>query len=608
MASTLKYPKTEKKVVVDEYHGIKVEDPYRWLEDPDSEATQAWVKEQVGLTDGYFEKECKIRAEITARQMEMQNYEKFGIPFKRGKHYFFFRNDGLQNHYVWSSVIVVLYKQSSLDGEASALLDPNKFSKDGTASLGVTKFSDNAELVAYGVKRSGSDWTTIKVRRVSDCEDFKDELSWCLIVVVASSDVLPAFLDTQRLKLLQGKMIRISREGPLKNVVKVIDNFDALYEYIHNVGDEYWFRTNKEAPCYKIVKFDINYALILIGEIGRSSCSWVDLVGVRADDLVAWQSESKDWVTVVPEKELVVLEDATVANGSFLVTQHLEHVKNKITLLDLDGKLIKDKFEMPEVASLSISAHHKQTEIFYKFTSFLYPGTVMHYDIESGKTTKFKETIVKGFKPEDYVATQAFFESKDKTKVPMFIVHKKAIDPKNPKGEDLSASNDYSALSMHVIVMKDEDDDDDDGPHPTLMYGYGGFNISLTPSFSISRLVWMQHFNGIYAVPNLRGGGDKDEFEALRAISPCHNVQEGVQYPAVLVTTADHDDRVSPLHSYKFISALQDKAGKDNKQPLLIRIEVKAGHGGGKPLSKQIEEISDVYAFMARNIGAKWQK
>mmetsp|Transcript_20085 Transcript_20085/g.27991 ORF Transcript_20085/g.27991 Transcript_20085/m.27991 type:complete len:301 (-) Transcript_20085:245-1147(-) len=297
----------------------------------------------------------------------------------------------------------------------------------------------------------------------------------------------------------------------------------------------------------------------------------------------------------------------------------------------------------------------------------------MHYDIESDKTVKFKETVVKGFRPEDYVATQVFYESKDKTKIPMFIVHNKAISPQKMKGS-----------------------------HPTLLYGYGGFNISLKPSFSISRLVWMQHFYGVYAVPNLRGGGeygekwhnagtklkkqnvfddfqyaakyliaagytspdklaiwggsnggllvgacanqapelygcavaavgvldmlrfhkftigyawcsdygnadeDKEEFEALYKISPCHNVREDVQYPAMLITTADHDDRVSPLHSYKYISALQDKAGAANKRPLLIRIEVKAGHGGGKPLSKQIEEISDVFAFMARNLGATW--
>uniref|UniRef100_A0A7S0DI93 Prolyl endopeptidase n=1 Tax=Amorphochlora amoebiformis TaxID=1561963 RepID=A0A7S0DI93_9EUKA len=643
----------------------------------------------------------------------MQNYEKFGVPFKRGSRYFFYKNDGLQNHYV-------LYKQNDLkSANPEILIDPNKLSEDGTAALGTTKLSETANLIAYGVKRSGSDWSTIRVRNVQDSKDLKDEISWVKFSSISwisdhgffysryptpkafqkgdntfkrgeetdalshqalyyhqigtdqSSDPLvfqpsdPKWMisgevtvDNKRVlvtiskdcdpvnKLLYFDLDKWNRKSKVdeKDMVRVIDTFEAGYNYVYNVKDTFWFMTNYKAPCYQIVKFDITK-----------------------------KQDPSSWTVVVPERKLVVLEDCDVVNNKYLAVVHLEHVKNKLTLLDLEGKVVKESFEYPKVCCLSISAHHDQKEIFYKYTSFLYPGTVMHYDLETKKTTKFKETVVKGFDPEQYVASQVFFESKDKTKIPMFVCHKKNIKP-----------------------------DTKQGGHPTLLYGYGGFNISIKPSFSIVRLVWMQHFGGISAIANIRGGGEygehwhksgtklqkqnvfddfqcagkhlvnmgytkprmlatlggsngglltaacanqapelfgccvvavgvldmlrfhkftigyawcsdygnadekKEEFEALYKISPYHNVRAGVQYPSILVTTADHDDRVSPLHSYKYISALQDIAGPTNKRPLLIRIEEKAGHGGGKPLSKQIEEVSDMYAFIARSLSATW--
>ena len=718
-ASGVVYPVTAKKPVKDEYHGTTVTDNYRWLEDPGSAETKAWVASQVRTTDAYVEANCAAKAKIKARQLEMQNYVKFGMPFKRGKRYFFFKNDGLQNHYV-------LYKQAFLDGKEEVLIDPNKLSDDGTASLGVMKFSESAELLAYGVKRSGSDWTSIRVRRVGDCADLSDELSWVKFSSIAwfydegffyskyptpkayargedkdfkrgeeTDNLANQALYYHRIGTDQTADVRVfaaednpkwmvggavtndnktlllsisdscdpvnrlyfadlggwtpgEPESKRKKLVicKAVDTFEAGYDYVHNESERFWFRTNRGAPCYKLVSFELK----------------------DADAPARWE-------TIVAERKQVVLEDVDCVGGPGgvkFVTCHLEHVKNKIAMVDLEGKVIKDSFELPEVACVSVSSTHKSDEMFFKYYSFLYPGTIMHYSVKTGATTKFKETIIKGYDPSQFVATQVFYKSKDGTRVPMFVVHKRSVRP------------------------------DTKNPPPTLMYGYGGFNISLKPGFRVSSIVWMQHFDGVYAVPNIRGGGEygeewhqagtklrkqnvfddfqwaakwliangyasparlaisggsngglltaacanqapelfgcavvqvgvldmlrfhrftigyawcsdygnadenKDEFEALYKISPAHNVRDNVQYPAVLVTTADHDDRVSPLHSYKFIAALQDKAGPANKKPLLIKIEVKAGHGAGKPLAKQIEESAAIYSFIAKSVGATW--
>lgn len=695
--------------VENDYHGTKISDPYVWLEDPDSEETKAFVEQQNAITMPYLA-ECETRENFKNRLTELWDYPKYRCPFKRGSKYFYFHNSGLQNQ-------SVMYVQDTLDSVPEVFLDPNNLSEDGTIALVGRSFSDNGELFAFSLSHKGSDWVTIKFMKVCGKEQLPDVLENAKFTSMAwthdnkglfynryptaskadgtvtdlnlnqrlyyhvlgtkqSEDVLCCeFPDHPKWSMGAevsdcGKYLVLTpHEGcaPVNRLFycdlekykdglqdasgqlpyeKVVDNFDAEYEYITNEGTLFTFKTNLNAPLYKLINIDL------------------------------LKPEMEHWTTLVEEDERDVLQWAACVKQNLLVLCYLHDVKNLLYLHNMSGERIMC-FPLDIGSIVGFTGRKKDSEIFYQFTSFLSPGIIYHCDLtqENFKPKVFRETMVKGFDQSNYQTIQVFYPSKDGTQIPMFIVHKK----------DISL----------------------DGSHPVFLYGYGGFNISITPSFSVSRVVFMRYLGGIIAVPNLRGGGEygekwhqagcfgnkqnvfddfqhaaiyliqqkytspekiaicggsnggllvgacinqrpelfgcaisqvpvmdmlkfhkftighawttdfgnpdtKEDFEWLIKYSPLHNIkipQNGAQYPSLLLLTADHDDRVVPLHSLKYIAQLHHVIGDYNKQtnPLLIRVDTKAGHGFGKPTSKIIQEYSDIFAFIARNLRLKWQ-
>ncbi|HEY9649548.1 MAG TPA: prolyl oligopeptidase family serine peptidase [Coleofasciculaceae cyanobacterium] len=677
---TLNYPFSHKVDQIDDYHGTKVADPYRWLEDPDSEETKAWVEAQNNVTFGYLG-EIPVRETIKQRVTQLWNYEKYGIPFKEGNRYFYFKNDGLQNQ-------SVLYTLTSLDAEPTVLIDPNTLSEDGTIALSGLSISEDGNLMAYGLSTSGSDWNEWKVRDVETCTDCSDHLKWVKfsgaswthdgqgffycrydepnettkledlnyyqklyyhkLGTLQSEDVLIYHRPDQKEWMFgagvteDGRylIISVDRGTDPKNlvfykdlqipeapVVELISEFEANYSFIDNDGSVFWFRTDLNAPRGRVIAIDIN------------------------------NSSSENWQEIIPQAD-ETLEGVGVLNNQF-VADYLKDARSSIKIFDLQGVFVRE-VELPGIGSAGgFGGKRHDTETFYSFTSFTTPSTIYHYDMVSGKSTIFRKPTV-DFNPEDYETTQIFYSSKDGTQVPMFITHKKGLKL--------------------------------DGKNPTYLYSYGGFNISLTPSFSVSKLVWME-MGGVYAMPNIRGGGEygeewheagiklnkqnvfddfiaaaewliehqytspeklaiaggsnggllvgacmtqrpdlfaaalpdvgvmdmlrfhkftigsawcsdygspdnPEEFNALYAYSPLHNLKPGTSYPATLISTADHDDRVVPAHSFKFAATLQEVHVGEN--PVLIRIETKAGHGAGTPTAKIIEEIADEWAFLVK--------
>jgi len=710
MSSTIAYPAIRRdENYYNSYHGKSIADPYSWLEDPDSEETKTFVEEQNKITTEYL-KNCEVKEKFYARLKDLWNYPKYGCPFKRGQRYFYFFNSGLQNQ-------SVLYVQESWGAKPEKFLDPNELAPDGTISIKSYSFSEDSSLFAYMLSKNGSDWCTIKFKNVATREDLPDVLEnvkfSCLdwthdnkgvfynrypkadgkqdgtetstnlhqklyyhyLGVDQSCDPLCVELPdnpkwmigaevsddgryvliivrngcdpVNKLYYVDLEKINYKIKGHLE-FVKVVDNFDAEYEFIANNGSVMTFKTNLEAPKYKLINIDFE------------------------------KPEAENWTTLIEESNVDVIEWAKCVKNDKLVVCFLHDVKNQLFVHNLsDGKRI---LQLPlDVGTITgCSGRRKDEEIFYKFTSFLTPGIIYHYNISEDVASKpkiFRQIEVEGFDSTQYQTDQVFFKSKDGTKIPMFIVHRKEITL--------------------------------DGSHPCLLYGYGGFNISITPSFSPSRVVFMQHLGGVFAVANIRGGGEygekwhragtfaekqnvfddfqaaaeflidrkytsnkkltiqggsnggllvaactnqrpdlfkcvicqvgvldmlkfhkftighawttdfgcsenKEEFEFLLRYSPLHNIvkpeKDGIQYPAMLLLTADHDDRVVPLHSFKFVAQLQHVIGSLDSQtnPLLIRIDTKAGHGGGKPTNMLIEESSDTYAFIARNVSANW--
>ncbi|MEQ8956655.1 MAG: prolyl oligopeptidase family serine peptidase [Coleofasciculus sp. C2-GNP5-27] len=676
----LNYPTTRQADQVDDYHGTNVADPYRWLEDPDSEETKAWVDAQNKVTFGYLE-DIPQRDSLKQRISLLWNYEKYGIPYKEGNRYFYFKNDGLQNQ-------SVLYTLTSLDGEPRVLIDPNTLSEDGTIALSGVAISDDGNRMAYGLSTSGSDWQEWKVRDVETGDDLSDHLKWVKfsgaswttdnqgffysrydepndatkledinyyhklyyhkLGTAQSDDLLIYHRPDQKEWMFNGAVtedghyliIYVSQGTDPKNlvfykdlqtpnspIVELISEFEANFSLIDNDGSIFWFQTDLDAPRSRVIAIDIHNP-------GR-----------------------ENWQELIPQAE-ETLEDVGVLNNQF-VADYLKDARSSIKIFDLNGAFVRE-VELPGIGSAGgFSGKRYDTETFYVFTSFTTPATIYRYDMETGDSSLFRQPTV-DFDPTQYETRQVFYPSKDGTQVPMFITHKKGL-----------------AL---------------DGNNPTYLYGYGGFNVSLTPSFSISNLVWME-MGGVYAIPNLRGGGEygedwhqagtklnkqnvfddfiaaaewlienqytrpqklaigggsnggllvgacmtqrpdlfraalpsvgvldmlrfhkftigwawcsdfgspenPEEFKALYAYSPLHNLKPGTAYPATLITTADHDDRVVPAHSFKFAAALQAAHSGDN--PVLIRIETKAGHGAGKPTAKIIEEIADKWAFLQR--------
>jgi prolyl oligopeptidase len=676
----LTYPTTHQADQVDDYHGTKVADPYRWLEDPDSDETKAWVEAQNKVTFGYLE-DIPQRESLKQRITKLWNYEKYGIPYKEGNRYFYFKNDGLQNQ-------SVLYTLTSLDGEPRLLIDPNTLSEDGTIALSGIAISDDGNRMAYGLSTSGSDWQEWKVRDVETGDDLSDHLKWVKFSGASwttdnqgffysrydepndatkledanyyhklyyhklgtdqSDDLLIYHRPDQKEWMFNGSVtedghyliIYVSQGTDPKNlvfykdlqtadspIVELISEFEANFSLIDNDGSIFWVQTDLDAPRGRVIAIDIH------------------------------NPARQNWQEIIPQAP-ETLEDVGVLNNQF-VADYLKDARSSIKIFDLNGAFVRE-VELPGIGSAGgFGGKRYDTETFYVFTSFTTPATIYRYDMVTGESSLFRQPTV-DFDPTQYETRQVFYPSKDGTQVPMFITHKKGL------------------------VL--------DGNNPTYLYGYGGFNVSLTPSFSISNLVWME-MGGVYGIPNLRGGGEygedwhqagtklnkqnvfddfiaaaewlienhytrpqklaigggsnggllvgacmtqrpdlfcaalpsvgvmdmlrfhkftigwawcsdfgspenPEEFKALYAYSPLHNLKPGTAYPATLITTADHDDRVVPAHSFKFAAALQAAHAGDN--PVLIRIETKAGHGAGKPTAKIIEEIADKWAFLQR--------
>ena len=688
-AQTLQYPPARKSDVVDDYHGTKVPDPYRWLEDPDAAESRAWIEAENRLTNAYLAA-IPARVAIRERLTKLWNYPKYGAPFRKAGRYFFFKNDGLQNQ-------SVLYQQASLAATPEALLDPNLLSADGTVAVSTVAVSEDGRLLAYGTSASGSDWEEFRVRDVATARDLPDHLKWVKfsgaswtkdgagffysrypepadkaltdvnrfqrlyyhrlgadqaqdVLVYERPDqpdwgmnaevtndgryaVLQVWLGTDRrnrvyyLDLRDAKHPRVTGD-----VVRLLDEFDASYAFVGNDGPLFYFLTDLDAPRKRVIAIDTRHP------------------------------ERARWREVLPQGP-DVLEGVQIIHERF-VAHYMRDASSRLRLFALDGRMLKD-LDLPTLGSVvSISGERKDGEMFYGFTSFLYPTTIFRYDFTAGVTSVFKAPAI-DFDPSGYETKQVFYASKDGTRVPMFITHKKGLTL--------------------------------DGSNATYLYGYGGFNISLTPSFSVAMLAWLE-MGGVYAVPNLRGGGEYGEewhqagmhdrkqnvfddfiaaaeyliaqrytstpklaiaggsnggllvgavmtqrpelfgaalpavgvmdmlrfhkftigwawvtdygsadsvaqFPYLYKYSPLQNLRPGTTYPATLVTTADHDDRVVPGHSFKFTAALQ--AAQAGPQPVLIEIETKAGHGAGKPTSKLIEEQADRLAFLVKNLAVE---
>jgi prolyl oligopeptidase len=683
--SPLTYPQARRSDQVDDYHGTKVADPYRWLEDTDSAETHAWVEAENKLTFSYLD-QIPYRQAIRDRLTKLWNYERFTTPSQYGGRYFFQHNNGLQNQNV-------LLVAESLNAEPRVLLDPNLLSADGTVALAGDAISDDGKLMAYAIAASGSDWTEWHVRDIDTGKDLSDDLKWVKFSGASWTKDNKGFYYSRYDEPKEGTVMRganyfqklyyhrlgttqsedkliyerpdnkemgfagnVTDDGhyliihvwqgtspknrlyykdlaqPESQVVKLLDDFDAQYQFIDNDGPVFWFQTDLDAPRGRLIAIDTRHP------------------------------ERANWKTLVPQGT-DKLEFSNVVNNSFLLG-YLKDARTEVRVHDLSGKLLRN-VDLPGIGTATgFGGKRKDKETFYDFTSFISPSTVYRYDPAAGKSAVYRQPKV-DFDPTRYETKQVFYNSKDGTRVPMFLTYKKGIKL--------------------------------DGQNPVLLYAYGGFDISLTPAFAVRNAVWLE-MGGVYAQPNLRGGGeygeewhqagmklkkqnvfddfiaaaewliankytstpklairggsngglligacvtqrpdlfgatlpevgvmdmlrfhkftigwawtsdygssdDPAEFKALYAYSPLHNLKPGTKYPPTLIATSDHDDRVVPGHSFKFAATMQaDQAGP---APVLIRIEVKAGHGAGKSVTKLIEETADTWAFVAHNLDMK---
>ena len=677
------YPETKKVDTVDTYFGTDVPDPYRWLEDDRSAETEAWVKAENKVTQSYLSK-IPFKEEIKQKLEKIWNYEKIGAPFKEGDYTYFYKNDGLQNQYV-----IYRYKTNADPSTAEVFLDPNNFSEDGTVSLGGLSFSEDGKLAAYSISEGGSDWRKVLVMNAETKEITEDTLidvkfsgiSWKknegfyyssydkpkgselsaktdqhkvyyhkLNSAQKNDELIFGGIPAQKHRYIgagtteDNKYLILSASNatsgnklyikdlskPGNSFTTILDTEDTNTSIIENVGSKLYLVTDKDAPNKKIVTVD------------------------------AANPTPENWVDFIPETENV-LSPSTA--GGYFFTEYMVDAVSQIKQYDYDGKLVRE-IQLPGIGSAGgFGAKKEETELYYSFTNYTTPGSIYKLNIKDGTSELFRKPAIQ-FNPEDYESKQVFYSSKDGTKVPMIITYKKGLEL--------------------------------NGKNPTMLYGYGGFDISLTPSFSITNAIWME-MGGVYAVPNLRGGGEygkkwhdggikmkkqnvfddfiaaaeyliaenytssdylairggsnggllvgatmtqrpdlmkvalpavgvmdmlryhtftagagwaydygtsedsKEMFDYIKGYSPVHNVKSGTKYPATLVTTGDHDDRVVPAHSFKFAAELQEKQASD--APVLIRIETDAGHGAGTPVSKQIEQTADIFAFTLYNMG-----
>ncbi len=676
----VKYPITAKADSIDTYFGTEVRDPYKWLEDDRSPQTEAWVKEQNKVTFGYLD-QIPFRKALKNRLEKLWNYEKISAPFKEGNYIYFYKNDGLQNQYV-------VYRQKD-GGEPQVFLDPNKFSEDGTTSLAGLNFTKDGSLAGYLISVGGSDWRKAIIMNVETKEILEDTLVDIKFSGISWKDndgfyyssydkpkgsELSAKTDQHKIYyhklgtrqksdelIFGGKpeekhryafasvtedgrylvlTASISTSGnklfikdltiPNSEFKTILDNTDTDSFIIENDGSKLYIVTNKDAPNQKVVVTDASNPV------------------------------PANWIDFIPETENVL---SVSTGGGYFFADYMVDAISKVYQYGYDGKLVRE-VKLPGVGSAGgFGGKREDKNLYFSFANYSTPDSSYKYNVETGEYQQYWKPEI-DFNPEDYESHQVFYDSKDGTKIPMMITHKKGLE-------------------LH-------------GKNPTILYGYGGFNISLTPSFSIANAVWMEQ-GGIYAVPNLRGGGEygkkwhdagtktgkqnvfddfiaaaeyliankytasdylairggsnggllvgatmtqrpdlmkvalpavgvldmlryhtftagagwaydygtseesQEMFEYLKGYSPVHNVRMGTNYPATLITTGDHDDRVVPAHSFKFAAELQEKQAGDN--PTLIRIETNAGHGAGTPVSKTIEQYADIFGFTLYTMG-----
>jgi prolyl oligopeptidase len=678
--AALTYPETAQVDTVDTYFGTDVPDPYRWLEDDQSTETAAWVTAQNKVTHGYLD-HITFRDKIKTRLEKLLDYERVYAPTQHGDHYYYYKNDGLQNQNV-------LYRSEEVGGASEVFLDPNTFREDGTISLGGASFSEDGSLFSYSISEGGSDWRKAIIISTDTKTQVDDTLkhikfsgmSWKgnegfyytqyeepeegmelsgvntngkvyfhKVGTMQQDDALifepdgeqigagGGLTENDRFLALStfkggspGNQLFIQDLAGENELVTVIENFENDHNVVDAKGDKVLVRTNLDAPNYRLVAVDLN------------------------------NPSPENWQDVNSESEPVLNVNT---GGGYLFASYLQDAKTAIKQMDYDGKLVRE-VALPGIGTAyGFGSESEKRDLYYTFTSFTYPPTIFNYDMESGESVLYEQPEV-DFNPDDYETKQVFYASKDGTKVPMFITYKKGIEL--------------------------------NGKNPTYLYAYGGFNVSLRPSFRTARIVWLAN-GGIYAQPNLRGGGEygedwheagtkmqkqnvfddfiaageylisegytssdylaiaggsnggllvgatmaqrpglakvafpavgvmdmlryhkftigwawasdygtsedsKEMFDYLKNYSPIHALKDGVSYPATMVTTADHDDRVVPAHSFKFAATLQEKHVGDN--PVLIRIETDAGHGAGTPTSKRIEQGADQYAFAWYNMG-----
>lgn len=682
MSSQIYYPETKVIKQIDDYHGVKIGDPYRWLEDDNSAETKLWVDAQNKTTNTFLSK-IPFKEKIKERLTALWNYDKMSAPYKKGKLYFSYRNNGLQNQSVF-------YSQTSLLDKPVVVLDPNTLSKDGTTSLSGVSISKDGNYLAYGISKAGSDWVEIHVKDINTKQDQTDVIKWVKFSDISwkgngfyysrygepnsdkaftqknefhkvyyhsigtpqSKDEL-VFEDKEHpdrnfsaqvthdenyliiygSETTSGQSLAIKDlSNPQSKLITIVTNFDNEYSVIENIGNQFYVFTNYEAPNYKLVKISLN------------------------------NPEQKNWEDVLEQKDYLL--EGVAFCGNKIISNYLKDVSSKLYLHDINGKIEKE-IALPGLCKVNgVNSSREDNFAFYSVVSYTNPEEVYYYDAKVGTSKRiFKPNCA--FKSSEYETKQVFYKSKDGTKVPMFITHKKGIEL--------------------------------NGNNPCFVFGYGGFNISYTPEFRIDRALFLEA-GGIYCVPNLRGGGEygedwhmsgtkckkqnvfddfiaacdylvenkytsheklaihgrsngglligavitqrpdiakvaiptvgvldmlrfhvftigrawtvdygcsenKEEFECLYKYSPLHNIKKA-KYPATLVLTGDHDDRVVPAHSFKFISTLQKN--NEGENPTLIRVDVNAGHGVGKPTTKQIEEFADMWSFIFYNLKMKY--
>lgn len=681
----LHYPAAPRTNQLDVLHGTPIADPFRPLEDLDAPSTRSWIEAENQVTHDFL-RQIPNRDAIRKRLTSLWDYERFGVPVKMGLHYFYSRNSGLQNQ-------SVLYTTTNLTETPRLLMDPNTLSSDGTVALAGSAITDDGSLMAYGLSTAGSDWQTWKVRDVATGKDLPDELKWIKFSSASWTRDNKGFFysrydepkdasqmsgvnrfqkvyyhrlgtpqsedsliyhrpDQENWSLGAGVtedgqylIIDVRRGTDTKNavfykklddasavVVELLKEFDADYTFVGNEGPVFWFRTDQEAPLGRLVGINIHHP------------------------------ERSQWKEIIPQTK-ETLQNVNYVNRQFIAV-YLKDAHTAVKIHAQDGRFLSE-VSLPGLGTAGgFGGRSDDTETFYSYTSFNQPSAVYRFDLKTSTSSLFRKPQV-SFNPDDYVTTQVFYPSKDGTRVPMFISHKRGLKL--------------------------------NGKNPVYLYGYGGFNISLTPGFSPANLIWME-MGGVYAVANLRGGGEygeewhqggmilhkqnvfddfiaaaqwlidhkytrpsklaigggsnggllvgacmtqrpdlfgaalpavgvmdmlrfhkftigwawtadygspdnAEEFQVIRAYSPLHNLKKGTRYPATLITTADHDDRVVPSHSFKFAAALQE--AHRGSAPVLIRIETKAGHGAGKPTAKIIEEAADKWAFLSKVLHMK---